>query len=178
MSELLLAVYDAEDTAEHVLGVLHAQGEVPRASLDSAAVVRLKDSVFTIIRTEDPQSSHSFWGVFWEALFGLILRAPPAAAGSGPDSGSHLGRLFGTIERAGLDETFRDRARQVLQRGTSALALFALNWNTQALLDQLFLRPDASVRVWLSPQQTSELLREWGGLPLEDDFATLDPLEA
>jgi uncharacterized membrane protein len=166
-SELLLAVYDREDTAEHVFGVLRAQGDVLTASLDSAAIVRVaSDRGFTIIRTEPPQPSGSFWGVFWEALFGLIFRvASPAPA---PADNSNLGQLFTKMERAGLDERFRARARRALQRGSSALALFALNWNTESLLNQLYLRPHALVRASLSPQQHLELLRELGGLPPDD----------
>jgi uncharacterized membrane protein len=158
MSELLLAVYEREDTAEHVLGVLRAQGDALAASLDSAAIIRVGRDRVTVIRTEHPRSTASFWGVFWEALFGLIFRVPAPA----PADNSHLGQLFGTIERAGLDACFRARVRAVLHRGGSALALFALNWNTEALLSQLYLRPDALVRAWLSPEQDLELMREVG----------------
>jgi uncharacterized membrane protein len=162
---LLLAVYDREDTAEHVFGVLRAQGEVLSASLDSAAIVRIpSDCGFTIIRTEHPRPSGSFWGVFWEALFGLIIRASaPALADS-----SDLAKLFATIERAGLDRRFRARARKVMQCGSSALALFALNWNAESLLNHFYLRPHVLVRASLSPQQHLELLRAVGGLPFDD----------
>ena len=165
MSKLLLAVYQSEDTAEHVLGVLRAQGDELTASLESAAIVRLRgDSSFTVIRTEPAGSSGSFWGVFWEALFGLTFRVTDRA----PARDSNVGQLFGTIERAGLDERFRARVRRALRRGGSALALFALNWNTESLINQLYLRPDAYVRARLSPEQDFELLKELGRVPPEE----------
>jgi uncharacterized membrane protein len=166
MSQLLLAVYEREDTAEHVLGVLRAQGDELAASLESAAIVRLRsDSSFTVIRTEHVTSSGSFWGVFWEALFGLTFRV----TGRAPARDSNVAQLFGTIERAGLDERFRARVRRALGRGSSALALFALNWNTESLINQLYLRPDAYVRARLSPEQAFELLKELGRAPPEDE---------
>ena len=166
MSQLLLAVYESEDTAEHVLGVLRARGDELTASLESAAIVRVRgDASFTVIRTEQARSSGWFWGVFWEALFGLTFRATDRA----PATDSNVGQLFGTIERAGLDERFRARVRRALRRGRSALALFTLNWNTEALINQLYLRPDTYVRARLSPEQDFELLKELGRLPPEDE---------
>jgi uncharacterized membrane protein len=159
MSQLLVAVYEGEQTAEHVLGVLQAQGDALAASLESAAVFRhQRDSSFTMIRTEPSGSSGSFWGVFWEVLFGLVFRAPDRS----PTSTSNLGQLFETIERAGLDERFRARVRRALSKGKSALGLFALNWNTESLINAQFLRPEELVRVHLSPEQDVELLNELG----------------
>jgi uncharacterized membrane protein len=161
MTQLLLAVYASEDTAEHVLGVLRAQHDERTASLESAAIIRMRgDRSFTVIRTEYANSSGSFWGVFWEALFGLVFREPDRA----PATDSNLGQLFGIIERAGLDERFRARVRRALRSGTSALGIVALNWTTEAQLNQLFLKPDASVRARLSPEQAVELLKELGSV--------------
>src|SRR5688572_14212767 len=53
MTELMLAVYASEDTAEHVLGVLLAQGQSVAARLESAIVLRRHaDCDFTLVRTE------------------------------------------------------------------------------------------------------------------------------
>jgi uncharacterized membrane protein len=172
MSELLLAVYESEDTAEHVLGVLRAQEEELTASLDSAAIVRLHgDHDFTVIRTEQRARKGQFWGVFWEALLGLTFRSPDPA----PANNSNLGQLLGAIDRAGLDEGFRARVRHVLTSGRSALALVALNWNTESLIDHLYLRPDVLVRTVFSPQQELELLGELGRLPPAEDSANVRP---
>jgi uncharacterized membrane protein len=165
MSRLLLAVYESEDTAEHVLGVLRAQSEVLSASLDSAATIRLRrDSRFAVIKTEHPRSSTSFWGVFWEVFFGLVFGISDPA----PADNSHLAQLFGAIDRAGLDTAFRARVRRALESGNSALAVFAMNWNADASINQVYLRPHACVRAWMSPAQERELLTELGRLPPDD----------
>lgn len=159
MSQLVLAVYRGEDTAEHVLGVLRAQDDAFTSNLESLAVVRLRrDSTFTVTTTEPPRSTASFWGVFWEALFGLIFEVPERP----PATSSSLGQLFGTMERAGLDERFRRRARRALRRGSSALGLYALDRATEPLISQPLLRPHACVCAPLAPSEDVELLRELG----------------
>jgi uncharacterized membrane protein len=148
-----------------VLGVLRAQSEELSASLASAAIVRVgADSSFTVIRTEHSQTGGSFWGVFWEALFGLTFRVPDRP----PAADSNVGQLFGTIDRAGLDEHFRAEVRRAFQSGSSALALFALNWDAESWFDELYLRPDAYVRSRLTPQQETDLLTELGRAPSKD----------
>jgi uncharacterized membrane protein len=161
MSEFALAVYDNEDTAEHVLGVLRAHEEELPVDLDSAGIVRMRaDGGFTVITTDRPGSGSSFWGVFWEALFGLVLMVPKA----GTAYGENLGGLFGAIDRAGLDGTFRDRVRCALGRGCSGLGLIATDWQPEPVLNQVYLRPGALLRASLSAEQDSELVRELGGI--------------
>jgi uncharacterized membrane protein len=164
MSELALAVYGTEDTAEHVLGVLRAHEEELPVDLDSAGIVRIRaDGGFAVITTDRPGSGSSFWGVFWEAFFGLVLRVPTA----GTSYGENLGGLFGAIDRAGLDADFRDRVRCALGRGCSGLGLIATNWEPEPLLNQVFLRPGSLLRASLSVEQDWELVRELGGIPTD-----------
>jgi uncharacterized membrane protein len=159
MSEVLLAVYRGEDTAEHLLGVLQAQEGAFTANLESLALVRLRrDSTFTVITTDPSRSTASFWGVFWEALFGLIFGVPDRP----PETSSSLGQLFGTMERAGLDERFRARVRRAMRRGSSALGFFASNQSAESLMGQPFLRPQTYVCAHLLPDQDVELLKELG----------------
>ncbi len=158
MSHLLIAVYRGEDTAHHVLGALQAQDDVFTASLESLTVVSLRrDATFSVI-TEPLQSTASFWGVFWEALFGLIFRVPYRF----PEAGSSLGVLFSAMEQAGLDERFRTRARRALRRDSSALGLFAGAEVTLPPISQPYLRPHAFVSARLAPDQDVELLKELG----------------
>jgi uncharacterized membrane protein len=158
MSQLLLAVYRGEDTAEHVLGVLQAQDASFAANLESLAVVSLRQDATFMVRTEPSRSSASFWGIFWEALFGLIFGVPDRL----PAACSSLGQLLGTMERAGLDVHFRTRVRRALRRGNSALGHFAVNQATESLITQPYLRPKASVCARLLPDQEVELLKELG----------------
>ena len=77
MSELVLAVYDREDTAEHVLALIHAQRDDVQIDFESAAIVRVgTDGGITVTTTDQLGSGKSLWGVLWEALFGLIFLVP------------------------------------------------------------------------------------------------------
>ena len=82
MSELVLAVYDREDTAEHVLALIHAQRDDVQIDFESAAIVRVgTDGGITVTTTDQLGSGKSLWGVLWEALFGLIFLVPGPADG-------------------------------------------------------------------------------------------------
>jgi len=170
MSELLLAVYRGEETAQHVLGVLRARDEAFADKLESLAVVSVRrDATFTVI-TEPSPSTASFWGVFWEALFGLTFGVSERV----PATGSSVGRLFRTMEQAGFDVHFRARVRRTLRRGSSALGLVASNQATESLIAQPYLRPRASVRARLLPDQDLELLRELGWFAPSVEPGSLD----
>jgi Protein of unknown function (DUF1269) len=112
-------------------------------------------------RHPEQQRRGSFWGVFWEALFGLVFCDPDRA----PATDSNLGHLLGIIERAGQDERFRARVRRTLRSVTSALGIFALNWNTDVLINQLFLKPDAYVRVGYRPNRSLTCSQSWAACP-------------
>ncbi len=103
MSELVLAVYASEDAAEHVLGILRARLLALPGELDSSAAVRVAaDGAYTLTVSDRHALSEALWGVFWEALFGMVFLVPVA----GTAYGASLGGFFGAIIRAGLDAEF------------------------------------------------------------------------
>jgi uncharacterized membrane protein len=162
MSNLVLAAYAGEDAAEHVLGVLRANKHELPGGFDSSATVRIgPDGDYTVVQTDARSSGDAFWGVLWEALFGLILLVPD----TGTAYGTSLGGLFGAIDRAGLDADFRSRVRVALGNSTSALALIATGWNPEPVLSDFPVRPRALISVPLLLEQGSELMRELGGAP-------------
>jgi uncharacterized membrane protein len=162
MSDLVLAAYATEDAAEHVLGVLRAGQLALPGELDSSATIRVApDGAYTVRLTDRQGSAAAFWGVFWEALFGMVFLVPVA----GTAYGSNLGGLFGTIDRAGLDAEFRARVRHALSRGSSGLALIATGWSPEPVLSQFVARPSAVLTASLRLEPGSELMRELGGAP-------------
>jgi uncharacterized membrane protein len=162
MSTLVVAVYAAEDAAEHVMAILRTRTAELPGSLDSSATVRIgADGDYTVIQTDRQKSTDAFWGVLWEALFGLIFLVPD----TGTSYGTALGGLFGAIDRAGLDAEFRARVRAVLRNQTSGLALIATGWDPQPILSDFPMRPVTLIRAPLRLEQDSELIRELGGAP-------------
>jgi uncharacterized membrane protein len=164
MSNFVLATYASEDAAEHVLGVLRAHRVELPGQIDSSATVRVAaDGAYTVTMTDRQGSGSAFWGVLWEALFGLIFLVPAA----GTAYGSSLGGLFGAIDRAGLDAGFRSRARDALGCQTSGLAIIAAHWNPELVLAQFRVRPTALLSASLMLDEDSELMQELGGRPAQ-----------
>jgi uncharacterized membrane protein len=162
VSELVLAVYAREDAAEHVLGVLRAHLVELPGQLDSAATVRVTaDGEYAVTPTDRQGSGKAFWGVFWEALFGLVFLVPVA----GTAYGSNLGGLFGAIDRAGIDADVRGRVRSAFSSPSSGLAVIATGWSPAPVISQYIARPSALVRASLQLEHGSELMRELGGAP-------------
>ena len=160
MSEFLLAGYNREDAAAHVLGVLRAHSDDLPFDLDSTAIVRVGDDGLHAITTMvGPGVRRTSSGVLWGALFELIFAVPLPGTAYGPN----LGGVFGALDRAGLDADFRDKARHMLGRKTSCLAFFVVNGDPELALNRLSARPNSVLRVSMSRAQEAELVRELGG---------------
>ncbi|MBV9582340.1 MAG: DUF1269 domain-containing protein [Chloroflexi bacterium] len=119
------------------------------------------DGAYTVRLTDRQGSGNAFWGVFWEALFGLIFLVPLA----GTAYGANLGGLFGAIDRAGLDADFRTRVRAALGSRSSGLALIATGWDPEPILSQFVPHPNVLLSTALHLEPGSELMHELGGVP-------------
>ena len=161
MSELLLFMYKGEQAAGDVLAELVAHDDELSQELWSAGVVRVSaDGRFSVTATDRPGSGSPFWGVLWEALFGLVFTVPTA----GSAYGANLGGLFGAIDRAGIDERFRTRMRKALGPRSSGLAMLLRETDPAPLVERARARPRTVLRTSLSPEQDSALREELGGI--------------
>jgi uncharacterized membrane protein len=157
MSQLVLATYASADSLERALELLRARGE-----LDSVATVHVDlDGAYSLTLADRHASGEAFWGLFWEAFFGLVFRVPVP----GTAYGSNLGGLFGAIDRAGLDAEFRADVRSALGDGSSGLAVIATTWNPEPLLNQNAAPPNTVLHASIRLEQDSELMHELGGAP-------------
>jgi len=162
VSEFVLAGYNREDVAAHVLGILRAQRDDHALDLDSTAVVRVgADGQFAITTMAGPRLHRTPSGVLWGALFELIFVVPLPGVAYGPN----LGGVFGALDRAGLDAGFRARARGMLGRQTSCLAFLALSGDPEVALQRVATHPSSVLRVSMSRAQEAELIQELGGIP-------------
>ena len=109
--------------------------------------------------TGHPGSGRALPGIFWDALFGLILVVPVPGSSYGPSAGALLGALI----NAGVDERFLARAREALVPGTSALALVLSDEDQEEDLGRLQEHGGILIVTSLSPEQEAELEREFGG---------------
>ena len=77
MSELVVAAYNREDAAAHVLAFLRAHTDELSLDLNSAAIVRVEDSGrYSVTTTAGPGGAGSAWSVLWSALFDLVFLVP------------------------------------------------------------------------------------------------------
>ena len=120
MADLIAIGYDdeerAERAAEEVYRLAHDLVIEPEAV---AVIKRDKNGRYKVITNHHPVAEGVTWGMFWGVLFGLLFFIPVF----GLAVGGVLGALFGTIDKIGIDKTFQQEVRDMLQPGTSALFL-------------------------------------------------------
>ena len=159
VSELLLSVFAGRESAARALRDLRA-GCLDVDSFASAATVSVADSgSYAVETTGRPGSGRGLPGMFWDALFGLILVVPAPGSSYGPSAGALLGALI----NAGVDEGFLARARAALVPGTSAVALLLYDEDQDEDLGRLRAHGATLIVTPLAPGQEAELEREFGG---------------
>jgi uncharacterized membrane protein len=121
MSDLIVISYPDEATGQQ------AYEEAQRLAADLVVeyealglVLRDPDGK---TKVETPQGSSAgqgaIWGVLFGTLFGLLLFIPII----GLVIGGAFGAMFGALDKSGIDKAFRDRLKEQLQPGTSALVM-------------------------------------------------------
>jgi uncharacterized membrane protein len=120
MADLIAIGYPDETTAAL------AEKEAQRLARDLviqpdaiASIVRDREGRFHVSTNHHPVGAGATWGMFWGLLFGLLFFVPVF----GMAIGAGLGALMGKIEKSGIDRSFQDQVRAMLQPGTSALFL-------------------------------------------------------
>ena len=122
MSDLIIIGYDDESTAERAFAEVERLQRDLVLDLDAAAVVHRTESGKLKVETPHEHAGlagGALWGVLFGTLFGLIFFIPII----GLVTGGVLGALFGAMNDAGIDEAFRNRVRDLLQPGKSALVM-------------------------------------------------------
>src|SRR3954471_11335623 len=134
MAELIAIGYDDEQTA------IKAAEEVERLAKDLiiepeavAAIVRDKEGKFKVVTNHHPVAEGVTWGMLWGALFGLLFFVPLF----GLAVGAALGGLFGAVEKLGIDASFQEDVREMVQPGTSALFMVVEKVTTDKALEAL-----------------------------------------
>lgn len=120
MATLIAIGYPDESTA----AAAGAEAERLAADLiiqpDAIAVIRRDaNGKFHTSTNHHTTAGGTIWGMFWGFLFGLLFFVPflGMAAGAG------MGAVMGKVEKVGIDKTFQQQVRQMLEPGTSALFL-------------------------------------------------------
>ena len=120
MADLIAIGYPDQATAEA------AADEARRLARDLiiepeaiAVIDRDADGSYHVHTRHNPVGTGATWGMFWGLLFGLLFFIPVF----GIAIGAGLGALMGKVTKSGIDKTFQEQVRGMLQPGTSALFL-------------------------------------------------------
>jgi uncharacterized membrane protein len=120
MADLIAIGYDDEESAERAAEEVYRLAHDLVIEPEAVAVIkRDTNGKYKVITNHHPLAEGVTWGMFWGVLFGLLFFIPVF----GLAVGGVLGALFGTIDKIGIDKTFQEEVRDMLQPGTSALFL-------------------------------------------------------
>jgi uncharacterized membrane protein len=93
------------------------------------------------------------WGMFWGLLFGVLFFIPVI----GIAVGAGLGALMGKITKSGIDSSFQEQVRGMLQPGTSALFLMVDKVTPDKAVEALSKYGGTVLKTSLSKQGEQEL---------------------
>jgi uncharacterized membrane protein len=148
MSDLIIIGYPDEETGERAYEEVQRLQRDMVVDLESAAlVVKRPDGK---LKVEGPHEgsvwSGTAWGIVFGTLIGLIFLVPLF----GLITGGIFGALFGAMDKSGVDESFRERARDLLKPGSSALVM---------------------VLAKMTPDKAIEALSQYGGEVLQTSLS-------
>jgi len=162
MSDLVVASFRSEDTADQVLNRLNALRKEYLIDLDDACVVtrdadgklRLKQAMNLV---GFGAMSGATWGSLFGTLIGLLFLNPLAGLLTGAAVGAGTGALSGKLADYGIDDDFIRSLGSTIEPGTSALFVLVRKVNVDKLLPELRPYGGTILRTSLSNDQEERL---------------------
>jgi uncharacterized membrane protein len=154
MSDLIAIGYPEEATAEEAASEARMMARDLIIEPDAIAViVRDKEGKYHVHTSHHPVGAGATWGMFWGLLFGLLFFIPVF----GIAIGAGLGALMGKITKSGIDKSFQEQVRGMLQPGTSALFLMVEKVTPDKAVEGLSKYGGTVLKTSLSREGESEL---------------------
>ena len=154
MSDLIAIGYPEEATAEEAAGEARRMARDLIIEPDAIAVIeRDKEGKYHVHTSHHPVGAGATWGMFWGLLFGLLFFIPVF----GIAIGAGLGALMGKITKSGIDKSFQEQVRGMLQPGTSALFLMVEKVTPDRAVEGLSKYGGTVLKTSLSREGESEL---------------------
>lgn len=121
MSDLIVISYPDETTGQQAYEEAQRLAGDLVVELDALGLVVRDADGKTKVETPGGSSAGrgAVWGVLFGTLFGMLLFIPVI----GLVIGGAFGAIFGAMDKSGIDKAFRDRLKEQLQPGTSALVM-------------------------------------------------------
>jgi len=164
VADLIAIGFDDESTAASAGDRAREHAEELRIAPDAVAViVRDGDGTYEVRTNHHAIGTRGSWGMVWEALFGSLFFVPVL----GMDVGDGLGSVIRKVERLGIDHTFREEARALLQPGCSAVFVLSEDGDPDQVIEALTGLGGTAVRSSLRAEAGAELQHHLhGGSPL------------
>jgi len=162
MSDLVVASFKGEDTADQVLNKLREMQKEYLIDLeDACVVVRTKDGKVRLKQAINLVSAAAVGGAAWGGLFGslvgLLFLNPLAGMVTGVALGAGAGALSGALADYGINDDFIRSLGQTIEPGSSALFILV----RRVILDKVLpeLRPFGGkiLKTSLSTEQEKRL---------------------
>ena len=120
MSDLIIIGYDDEATAEQALGQVKQLQKDMIVDLIGVAVVTVDEKGKTHVDTPvKPVGAGAAFGALWGVLIGLLFVVPFF----GLALGGAMGALMGVLSKSGIDDSFREQVKGLLEPGKAALVI-------------------------------------------------------
>ena len=136
MTELIVLMYDSEETGQQVLAEIGTMQKGKIIEVADAALA-VKDQKGKVKVTQTLEKMHTgsvaIWGGFWGLLIGLLFGGPIFWA----LAGGLLGGLLGKTTDLGIDNAFIKEVSEKMEPGHSALFIMVIEANTDKVLPEL-----------------------------------------
>ena len=136
MTELIVLMYDSEETGQQVLAEIGAMQKEEVIQIADAALA-VKDQKGKVKITQTLEKMHTgsvaIWGGFWGLLIGLLFGGPIFWA----LFGGLLGGLLGKTTDLGLDNSFIIEVSDKMEPGHSALFIMVVEATADKVLPEL-----------------------------------------
>lgn len=134
MSTLIAIGYPDETTATAAADEAQRLAEDLIIQPDAIAVIRRDTSgKYHVTTNHHEVGAGATYGMFWGLLFGLLFFVPVL----GMAVGVGMGALMGKMGKLGIDKTFENQVRDLVEPGTSALFLVVEHATPDKAVDAL-----------------------------------------
>ena len=164
MATLVAIGYPDETTATAAAEAAQRRAADLLIEPDAIAVIsRDQEGRFHVTTNHHAVGGGATWGMFWGLLFGMLFFVPVF----GMALGAGLGALMGKVARSGIDKSFQDQVRDLLQPGMSALFLIVERAAPDKAVEALSRFGGTVLKSSLSKQAEDELQAALHGEPTE-----------
>jgi uncharacterized membrane protein len=160
MSELIVAGFKGQLTADKVLLHILGMEQIHLIDLDDAAVaIRKKDGTISIKQSSVLVMADAAMGCGWGLLIGAVCLNPLMGTLVGGVVGAAVGKVVKLVEKIGIKEDFIKEIADTLTPDSSAIFVLVRKGLPDKVVEELSKFEGTLLRSSLSPKNEEELRR-------------------